>query len=388
MLRTIGFLIFIAMFFSSVSASRAEVNFEYDGYIYDLPMFMEVPDAISAFGIDYDDDYIGTNLTRMRLRPTMNFGYDSRITMHYEMDMMYTEAAMPYFLGSGMTNRQAVDLHWTFLDEGKWIGRHYIDMLYYKHMFDWGEFTFGRQVISWGTGRIWQPMDMFNPINPANFSKFEKDGADALSVTYYLGNFTDLEFVYNFRERWEDGNFAARFRTNTGGYDLSAMAGYFDDRGVIGGSATGNLWTAAIRGEAVWAVHPDDPDSSYVRAIAGIDHQITADLYGMLEYHYNGQGTTCKQCYDYARLFTGEILNVGKHYLFAQGRYSLHPLWSLSVGNMTNLTDGSGFVNGMLTYSARDNLNLSLAGMGVYGDKYDEYWYYSSAAYMQAEFYF
>ncbi|MFP4528084.1 MAG: hypothetical protein ACLFQX_06000 [Candidatus Kapaibacterium sp.] len=381
-------LIIMTMMLIGGAASRAEIDFKFDGYIYDLPMAVEVPDALAYFGQSYDKDYLWMNLTRLRLRPTLELSHESRLTMHYEMDMMYSDLSLPYFMGTGMTNRQAVDLHDNFLTEGNWNGQHYIDMLYYKHMFDWGEVTFGRQVISWGVGRIWQPMDMFNPINPANFSKFEKDGADALSAKYYFGMFTDLEVVYNFRERWEDGNFAARFRTNTGEYDLTAMAGYFDQRPNIGGAFAGNIATAGVRGEAVYTIDPDDPDSSYARAILGIDHQLTPDLYAMLEYHYNGQGTTCKKCYNIARVFSGEMLNVGKHYLFAQGRYALHPLWNVSMGNMLNMTDGSGFVTGMLSYSASENCNLNLAGMGVYGDKLDEYWYYSSAAYLQAEFYF
>ena len=364
----------------------------FDGYIYDMVSYQKMPDAISAFGLTEfagEDDF-WMNLTRARFTPELKFSTDSRITMHYEIDALWTKFALPFFTGTDKTNRQAIDLSWTPVNEDKVMVRHYIDMLYYKHMFDFGEIKFGRQVISWGQGRIWQPTDLFNPINPANFSKIERDGADAVSFKYYLGLFSDIEFVFNFRERWDRANFGARYRTNTGEYDISAMGGYFDDKIIIGCDFAGNLWDAGVRGEAIFAMHKDDIDSNYVRAILGIDHQITEDLYGMLEYQYNGEGTSDKTQYlqYFQRVLNGEMQNVGKNYIAASANYKFHPLISGTLTSITNINDGSGFAGIDLAYNILQNLNLGVGAYYFFGDKLDEYWYYSSAAFITGQFYF
>jgi hypothetical protein len=132
---------------------------------------------------------------------------------------------------------------------------------------------------------------MFNPINPANYSKTEKDGADALSMKYYAGSLSEINIVYNFRERWDRGNFAARFETNCSGYDLSLMSGYFDKRFVAGSDFAGNLFDAGIRGEIIFTADKDDFDQNFFKYILGADYQFNSDIYALIEYHFNGQGT-------------------------------------------------------------------------------------------------
>lgn len=308
--------------------------------------------------------------------------------MHYELDMIWSKYSLPYLTGVDMTNRQALDLRWTLVDEEKFKAQHYIDMLYYKHLFDFGEITFGRQVISWGVGRIWQPMDLFNPINPANFSKFEKDGADAVSAKIYLGMFSDIEVVYNFREKWGDANFGGRYRTNFQMFDLAIMAGYFDKRAILGASFEGDVMGAGIRGEGIFSYNDNDTDSNFVRFILGADYQFTPDLYALIEYKFNGEGTDCKTCYDIQRLFRGEILNVSRNYITAQANYKLHALVNLNAGGNINLNDESGYSNLAIEWEALSNLKLSAAGIYFWGDMMSEYSFYSTTYYLMGQFYF
>jgi hypothetical protein len=295
---------------------------------------------------------------------------------------------LPYLNTSGMTNRQALDLNWSLIKENKFQANHYIDMLYFKQMFDFGEVTLGRQVISWGVGRIWQPLDLFNPINPANFSKFEKDGADAISAIIYLGMFSDLELVYNFRENWEDANFGGRFRTNYEMFDLSLMLGYFDDQSVVGSSFSGDLYGAGVRGEGIFSYNSDHPDSSFFRVILGADYQFTPEFYALIEYLYNGEGTDCRYCYEIERLFKGEILNVARHYLAAQSTYKIHPLVNVNLGGSMNLNDQSAYINLSVAYDFLEDFKLTAAGIFFHGDDLSEYSYYSTAFYLLGQFYF
>lgn len=368
--------------------SYSKIEFEYTGYIYNLPSLMKMPDAAAVFGFEAQKDFFLMDMNRFRFMPSLNFSENSRITMHYELDALWSEYSLPYLMANGMTNRQAINLNQSIIKENKFQANHYIDMLYFKQMFDFGEATIGRQVISWGVGRIWQPMDLFNPINPANFSKFEKDGADALSAIIYLGMFSDIEIVYNFRDEWNKANYGGRLRTNYEMFDISIMSGYFDNSGVIGGSFSGDVLGAGVRGEGIFSFVSDNADSNYVRLILGADYQFTPDLYALIEYLYNGEGTDCKYCYQIERLFKGEILNVSKHYLAAQTNYRLHPLVNLNIGGNINLNDRSGYTNISLAWDCLENLKLSAAGIYFWGDRLSEYSYYSTSYYLLGQFYF
>ncbi|OGU12482.1 MAG: hypothetical protein A2X61_02620 [Ignavibacteria bacterium GWB2_35_12] len=379
---------YLVIFFIVSTSLTAQVTLDFSGYLYDVPTFYFKPASADFFGLEDNENIYPMNLTRLRLRPTLNFSENSRITMQYEANLLFSKMPIPLVEGTGMTNRQALDLHWRFYNKNNFTAQHFIDILYYKHIFDFAEVVFGRQVISWGVGRIWQPTDLFNPINPANFSKLEKDGADAFSAKFFISDFTDFELVCNFRENQKDYNYGARFRTNFSEYDVSAMAGYFDRKVIVGGDFTGNFFNAGLRGEGIFSYDPDSPDSNYVRAILGLDYQFTSELYGLIEYQFNGRGTACKDCYDFDRLKRGEIQNVGLNYVTVQSNYQIHPLVTINAGAMLNINDLSGYFNAGVTYSIFESLNLSLGGMYFIGSEKDEFWYYPSAVYLSGQWFY
>jgi hypothetical protein len=297
------------------------------------------------------------------------------------------------------SNRQAVTLRWQPVDDEHFTMQHYVDRLYFRQNLEWGSLIAGRQRIQWGTGRIWNPTDLFNPINPASFDKIEKDGADAVSAKVYLGSFTDVQAVVNFRaaRMQKDGaapapdstNFGLRIRTNYSEFDISVMGGWFDRRAVFGGDFAGNLLEAGVRGEAILVLESDElPNSDYLRLSLGADYQFTPEFYGLFEYLYNGEGHSDPASYQILRLYQGDILQLNRKYLYAGGTYLVHPLVTASIGLLQNLGDGSGFATVLATWSSSDNSLLSAGIMLPYGGELDEYWYYPTAVYLKGEFHF
>ena len=235
---------------------------------------------------------------------------------------------------------------------------------------------------------MWNPTDLFNPINPATFDKIEKDGADAVSVKLYLGSFTDLHVVYNSQSSFDEHNLGVRFRTNAAEYDWSAVLGYFDKRYIIGGDFAGNLFDAGVRGEGILSIDEQEVEPNFVKFIIGLDNQFTSRLYALIEYQFNGEGRTDQSSYDLSRLVAGEILNLSKSYVFVHASYLLHPLLTASLSLNANLNDGSGFVGVLASYSMTENLYVHVGGLVFYGDRFDEYWYYPDSAYLKGEWYF
>ncbi|MEE9187092.1 MAG: hypothetical protein V3U10_03560 [Bacteroidota bacterium] len=375
-----------ASLFFLTSAGQAQIHLDFSGYVVDLPIFQSTSELLSQ-AMETDQNQL-LNLTRARFRPTVSLSPNARISLEYELTVLYHSTARPFAGISDVMNRQTLDLRWDPVRQDHLTVSHFVDRLYLRQNFDLGNIIIGRQRIAWGTGRVWNPTDLFNPINPATFDKIEKDGADAVSVKLYLGSFTDLHVVYNSQSSFDEHNLGVRFRTNAAEYDWSAVLGYFDKRYIIGGDFAGNLFDAGVRGEGILSIDEQEVEPNFGKFIRGLDNQFTSRLYALIEYQFNGEGRTDQSSYDLSRLVAGEILNLSKSYVFVQASYLLHPLLTASLSLNANLNDGSGFVGGLASYSMTENLYVHVGGLVFYGGRFDEYWYYPDSAYLKGEWYF
>lgn len=364
----------------------AQPGIEFSGYVVDFPVYQRTtPTIAQMFNIDQDQFL---NITRVRLRPMAHLWSGAFLALEYEISALYQSSPLPVTESPDRRKRQLVDLTWRPVNEKHFSVLHFVDRLFLRQTSDVGDFTLGRQRISWGTGRVWNPTDLFNPINPTTFSKIEKDGVDALSARFHLGRFTDLHLVVNPENEWKTVNSGARFRTNVSEFDLSVMAGGFDKLFVVGGDFAGNLLDAGVRGELIAVAGRRTSDTGFVKFILGADYQFTAEFYGMIEYHYNGGGRTDKLRYELVRLLRGGILNLARDYIAATGSYMIHPLVNSSLSVTFNLNDGSRFVSGVVTYLAGDEFTISLGGQLFGGSEFTEYWYYPHAVFLKADLFF
>jgi len=361
-------------------------EFGFSGYFVDFPAFQWSKSRVAQLFKTEERQF--ANVTRTRLRPSLTLWTDAQLSLDYELSISYHPSTRLFQGETEENKRQVVDLTVRSIDDGRWTVLSFVDRLHFKQGFGFGDMTVGRQRISWGTGRVWNPTDLFNPISPTSFAKIEKNGVDAALVKFHFGRFTDLSLVFNPQRGWNTSNTGFRFRTNAVEFDLSMMAGYFDTRAVFGGDFAGNLFEAGVRGEGIISAMSDDLNESFAKLILGADYQFTSKLYGMIEYHYNGEGGGDKRSYDLIRLAKGEIIHVGRNYVTAHGSYLLHPLLTGSMGWTCNLNDRSWFAALSLGFSASDEVSILLGGQLFLGDEFDEYWYYPHSLYLKADFFF
>ncbi len=377
----------ILIFFLITNLLTAQIKTDFGGYFQLLPSYQKINRQLS--NLFRSDQSFFFNLSRLRLRPELYFGDNTRIRIEYELDLLYFNSKNLFLnFNEDKTNRQLIDLTWQPGNEAHLLFTHFIDRFYLRQDFDFGNIRIGRQRIAWGTGRIWNPTDLFNPINPTAFYKIEKDGADAVSATINLGDFTDVSLVYNPVNNLNNHNFAGRFRTNFDEFDVSLMAGRFDERTVLGLDFAGNLSGAGVRGEGIYEFANSISNNGFLKFILGMDYQFTPKLYGLIEYHYNGEGKIDKNKYEYSRLIKGEILNLSKNYIAISLMYQISALVNLTATNINNLNDGSGFLNATLVYSAAENIDLTSGTILFWGSNLTEYWFYPSSVYLAAKYYF
>ncbi len=364
----------------------AQIEFNFSGYVVDFPAYERMNAVLSGLiGVDQDQF---VNVARIRLRPTLNLWTGAFLSLEYEVNSVYHSSELFFAEPSGQRSGQVVDLTWNPVNTIHHSILHFVDRLYFRQTSDVADLTIGRQRIAWGTGRVWNPTDLFNPISPTNISRIEKDGVDAITAKFHFGSFTDLSVVYNPEKDFERSNVGLRFRTNYSGYDMSLMGGVFDERFVIGADFAGNLFDAGLRGEGIVSVDRHDAGLDFVKFILGIDDQLSSRLYAMVEYHFNGEGKKNKLEYELTRLINGEIINLSQHYGVVEATYLIHPLVTATTMYMRNFNDGSGYVGISISYSMTQEFSLSVGGQIFHGDDYDEYWYYPNALYLRADLYF
>jgi hypothetical protein len=379
-------LLIVALLILTITPVTAQYEFSLTGYVMDIPSVQDVrPLVARAFGIDRT---LVVNVARVRLRPTLTLWADAQVSAEYEIASLYHSTDLLFTIQSEDNRRQVADLHWTPVQGDRFNVTHFVDRLHFKQTLGRWDIVLGRQRIAWGTGRVWNPTDLFNPINPTSFAKIEKDGVDAALVRLHIGDFTDLSVVVNPQKDWKENNAGFRFRTNYSEFDFSLMGGVFDSRVIVGGDFAGNLWDAGVRGEGIVSANRRDVGSKFVKMAAGVDYQFTSTLYALAEYHFNGEGARHPSQYDLSRLANGEIVNVGRNFLTLQSSLLLHPLVNATLSYTRNLDDRSQFLGLAAQYSASDEVGVALGGQLFIGDDFSEYWWYPNSLFLKAEFFF
>ncbi|HKA53297.1 MAG TPA: hypothetical protein VKJ47_06505 [Candidatus Binatia bacterium] len=349
------------------------------------------------------------DFSRARLMLDGTLGAYVSWSVHYEHFAVVNplkETTAGLFTGSSATNRQRLSLlplDWTIKDTGSLFWQHELDRLNVRFSFPAADIVVGRQAISWGVGRFWNPSDIFIGFSPVQIDREYKTGVDAVTMKVPLGSATQLETVYAaFGEDFRDQSTGARVRTTVRKFDLGMMAAKSFTDFVTGPFFDGEIRGAGIRGEFTFThnttePHPKEP-RTFFRAVSSADYRFANSLYMLFEYYYNGFGTTDPGEYTARakseRRTRGEIFNVGRHYIGSSLEYELHPLVNVALSTQWNLLDQSVLLGPLLNISLSDEADLQTGayfpfGTGLVGQHVkSEYGLYPKVYYLQLRLYF
>lgn len=283
---------------------------------------------------------------------------------------------------------RVADLTWN-LDTGKnHAAWHRFDRLALQYQHDDWSVTVGRQAVSWGSGLVFQPMDMFNPFTPTAVDRDYKPGNDLLLVEKLTSGGGDLQLLaVGRRDEADDvsggvGSLALKWRSGLGAGEYELLAGrHYGDR-VMALAVRWPLGGAMLRTDIV-ATRPQGGNETLVSAIANLDYSFNLgqrSAYGFVEYYYNGFGAsgelpalvnTDLQLGE--RLQRGELFTLQRNYLAVGATYQWHPLWVQSLTSIINLHDRSSVLVTQLNYEPGDHQRLEfgiLANLGSAGEEY------------------
>jgi hypothetical protein len=139
------------------------------------------------------------------------------------------------------------------------------------------EAVIGRQPITWGAGRVWQPTDVFAAFSPLALDTEFKPGIDGVLLSAYPFDFATVQLAYIVSPRElpdAEDSLVLRWRGNVAREsELTALVGNVRGEPVLGGSFETAWLEAGWRLEALF-FRPGDRDGTEHFAIAGTDLQL------------------------------------------------------------------------------------------------------------------
>ncbi len=278
-------------------------------------------------------------------------------------------AALPAATAPGRSSRRLVDLDPTLAERDRFLLQQNLDLLAVKVRTAVADVTVGRQVLSWGSGRLWNPTDLLSPFGPTDVDREVRHGVDAVRVSVPLAATAQLEVLWLPQRAARDQGGVARAQVNVLGFDLAPSVAKYGRDTVVGFDAAGDMGPLGVHAEAAWTRALDAAGGSrddFVRAVAGADWHPAEALVLTAEYYFNGWGASRPSGYldvlRSPRETSGEVFGAGRHYLGLVAAWRASELVNLQAIAIANLADPSVLCVPALEYWAEQSVLVRLYG--------------------------
>ncbi len=244
-----------------------------------------------------------------------------------------------------------------------------LDRFFFSLQTDSADIDFGRQSISFGSARFVNPLDVLTSFSFDTMDQEERPGVDAIRIRLPFGEMGEIDGGYVFGNSFKYENSAfyinTKFSVNDSDYTLMVMA--FMENLLLGADFQTSILNAGFWLEAGY-VFPDAlkssniDDKNYPTVSTGFDYNFLNKLYGFIEYHYNGAGSSSLDHYlknvNKVAYKQGRVFLLSRHYLIPGFFCELSPLCNLRSSIMVNLKDGSSFISPNVEYSLAEDFYL------------------------------
>lgn len=252
-------------------------------------------------------------------------------------------------------------------------------------------FKVGRQALTWGSGLVFHPMDLFNPFAPnATYTSY-KPGSDMVYGQWLFDGGSDIQCVVVPRRNYSTGKFDIKSSSSgikwhgfigadqSVGVDLLAARDYQSNvfgvgvNGMIGGS-TWNVEVVPTRTNA---------GVVYTTILVNSQYSLILDQKNIncfVEYFRNGFGTgNSKKYLDslpnalVIRMARGNVFTVSRDYVVVGADIQWNPLLILKPSLISNLDDGSEFVIWQAVYSLTQETSITAGAQWGFGSRGTEF---------------
>jgi len=371
---------FVLCFFIFISNAVYGFNFSPEGHL-----------KFQQYSIYTDDDSFYNSLNKQNLseqnidfrllseKQTGNWNF----VVHYQM--LYTQGdsislqnelqtVSPQFVNiSGSSQWFNLSRNITTSIDSIW--QHNLDRAYIAYNYQQLSIKFGRQVLSWGNGLVFRPMDLFNPFAPNAIYTSYKPGIDMLYGQWLFNSGSDLSALMVPRrnttsQQLDSSESSSAIKWHYFGENIQAdimLAKDYQDT-VLGLGLYGSLYDAIWRLDLVPTFSNDSHrHTSFILNVDTAWQWQQKNLNGFMEYYRNGFGikqspyTLSSLSEDLTqRLSRGQLFNTSRDYFAFGLRSEWTPLLQISPLLILNLNDHSRLFFLQANYSLSQNMNLDV----------------------------
>lgn len=168
-----------------------------------------------------------------------------------------------------------------------------LDRINYKYRLGNITVGLGRQAIDWGSGRFWQPLNVFGAFSPTDLDTDFKPGIDAAVLNWYPSAFSSLTIAYVLAPQDNTAikdSGAIHYRRQIGATsEITLLAGSVIGNKVVGASFESDWNGMGWRIEGV-QTYIEQRNERALFWIAGIDYQFTDGTLITMEWYDNNRG--------------------------------------------------------------------------------------------------
>ncbi len=382
----------ITLFVAAAMAASAARAWDLDARLRLFGNTQLLPDDDVQRIVDGTPTYEGSSDLRLMFNDALPGGWhlDAALTTLYQVGDQFAFDANPQdTLDQTPRNDRFryMDLTWTLEDGPRHEVIQRFDRLALEYRAEHWGLTVGRDAISWGSGIVFQPLDIFAPFAPTTVDRDYKPGEDLVKIDGVTQGNSDWQLVGVFRRNAEGqrttsvDSFGGKWHGAIGSTEFELLGGrHFRDE-VFGVSIKHAIGGALVRTD--WLLTHLDTGGYKLSGIVNLDYSFTwleHDWYVFGEYFHNGFGTNTQPVNLTRlpkaltqRLVRGEVFTLMQDYTALGAQLRWHPLINQTLTLITNLHDGSSLVQTQVAYEASDAQRFDAGYVKNLGGRGDEY---------------
>jgi hypothetical protein len=366
------YLALVLLFFvaDGVSGQSFKDRFSSRGYLKDMRV-VAIADDINGKTTTMQQNLIHHRYnTRFQLDTAWILGVELRNRLFYGEFLK----SAPGYGDLLEVDNGVIDMSWSWINAPNFVAHSTIDRAWVNYSKGNWEGRIGRQRINWGQNIVWNPNDLFNVLNFADFDYEERPGSDAVKVQRYFKKQRSLQVAYKFTTDPDQAVAAAMYKFNTHNYDIQFLAGQYHRDIAVGLGWAGNIKSSGFKGESTLFQPMNDTSETVVLTSVSWEMSFANGTYVLVSSLHNSQGSSGNVTELLALSGAGaggqlDLKNLmpNQWSAFAQVSGSFNPLLSGNIAAIGAIDIGGLFLMPSLDYSVRQNLDMSLVGQSFFG---------------------
>jgi hypothetical protein len=227
--------------------------------------------------------------------------------------------------------------------------------LYASLFLKYADISIGRQIISFGEGMVFSPIDVFSSVNVLDLS-FRRSGSDVARIRVPFNDLSGVDAITKLTAKSSDAAAAVKAYTHIAGFDCAGVGMYqgADNEAITGITFKGDL-VAGVYGELV--EHWKQAGQQAFTGMLGADYSIENTWVFTGEYLYNEKPETGDTAPAPSLVQTAVSL-LHHHYGFLMARYKVNDLMNFSASIIADVSGKSGVGVLQYYYNILQNANV------------------------------